>query len=135
MKHFKKILAIFMASIMTLSSGLITAFADKQDTGAVKAGGHSAICTLKSSSKLNGTAVTTSTYSFDYIYAYVVGARVDKNGDNAKYIGNTAENTNYWKSGDAKITTSSPYWFKNLASAHMVKEGSASDAANIELHY
>lgn len=134
MKISKKLTAVFMALIMTLSSGTITAFA-VQDTGGIKAGGHAAICTLKSTSKYNATAVTTSTYSFDYIYAYVVGARVDKNGDNAKYIGNTAEKYNYWKSDDAKITTSSPYWFKNLASAHMVKEGSATDATNLELHY
>ncbi len=134
MKLSKKMLAVFVALVMTLSSGATTAFA-KQDTGAVKAGGHSALCTLESASKLKATAVTTSTYSFDYIYAYVVGARVDKNGDNAKYIGKTAENTNYWKSGDAKISTSSPYWFINLASVHVIKEGSATDATNLELHY
>lgn len=134
MKLSKKMIAVFMAVIMTLSLGTIAAFATpKSDT--VTAGGHSALCTLNSSSKYQAIAATTSTYSFDYIYAYVVGARVDKNGDNAKYIGNTAEQTDYWKSGDAKITASSPYWFKNISSVHMVKEGSASDATNLEIHY
>lgn len=136
MKLSKRLTALFAAVLMavTVFTSAVPAYA-AQDTGAVKVGNYAALCTLSSNNKRETRALTSSLHSFDYIYAYVVVARVDNNGDNAKYIGKTAEKYNSTTSGEAKLTTTSSYYFKNISSVHLVEDNSTVDVIDLELHY
>ena len=123
MKLSKRLTALFAAVLMviTMLNGTVPAYAKSEDfdCGKATATGYVSSATPKS-----GSAWTKSNYgkSFSYLYAAVFGTRVDKNGDNPRYLsgaGIEGKGTNSGTDALKVIANSSGDYYAKVASANV----------------
>lgn len=145
MKKTKKIAALLAAVILvvTVFSGIVPASAAGQSkTANLVCGSYTAKASLLSIDKRNGTATTAASNGstkFDYLYAQIFGARVNKSGDVVKYVsGNIAEEDNAtttFFSALTPIPSSNTDYYKNLSSGHIAIKGSYEKSTSLAVHY
>ncbi len=127
MKLSKKMIAVFMALLMTLSSGAITAFAI---TGELKAGSNVATKTLTPTS-IAATAKTTSNNTAEYLETIIVTKKVNKNGTQITPDMNSSYAYNTKHSGNAGVSVGSGSTdrYKSVTSTHGAKFTGYSEVA------
>lgn len=96
MKKSKRFAALFAAVLMaiTMFTGSISAYAKSPKSKTLVCGSYKATCSLVTANKYSGAAITDSAskdknknkIKFDTLCATMFGTKVDKNGDNPKYI-------------------------------------------------
>ena len=123
MKLSKRLTALFAAVLMaiTVFSSAMPAYAKSKDftCGSATATGYVSSATTKT-----GSAWTDSKdgKSFSYLYAAVFGTRVDKNGDNPRYLSGPGKESKGTTSGvDAlkAITDGSGDYYARVVSANV----------------
>lgn len=130
MKISKKLIAVFMALVMALSSGAITAFAAYPT---FKSGGHdvSKILTVYTQ-KAHASTIYTPVKA-EYLIAVAVASQYDKNGNKVKLDTKDSYKYDAISSGTATIScegTSNKY--KTVTSTHAAKyKGYAETASNL----
>lgn len=130
MKISKKLIAVFMALVMALSSGAITAFAAYPT---FKSGGHdvSKILTVYTQKAYASTIYTP--VKAEYLIAVAVASQYDKNGNKVKLDTKDSYKYDAISSGQAIIScegTSNKY--KTVTSTHAAKyKGYAETASNL----
>lgn len=130
MKISKKLIAVFMALVMALSSGAITAFAAYPT---FKSGGHdvSKILTVYTQ-KAHASTIYTPVKA-EYLIAVAVASQYDKNGNKVKLDTKDSYKYDAISSGQAIIScegTSNKY--KTVTSTHAAKyKGYAETASNL----
>lgn len=96
MKLSKRLTALFAAVLMaiTMFTGSSSAYAKSPNSKTLVCGSYKATCSLATTNKYSGAAITDSAskdknknkIKFDALCATMFGTKVDKNGDNPKYI-------------------------------------------------
>lgn len=130
MKISKKLIAVFMALVMALSSGAITALAAYPT---FKSGGHdvSKILTVYTQKAYASTIYTP--VKAEYLIAVAVASQYDKNGNKVKLDTKDSYKYDAISSGQAIIScegTSNKY--KTVTSTHAAKyKGYAETASNL----
>ena len=123
MKKSKRFAALFAAVLMaiTMFTGSSSAYAKSKDfdCGKATATGYVSSATSKS-----GSAWTKSIYgkSFSYLYAAVFGTKVDKNGDNQRYVsgpGKEGKGTNSGTDALKVIADGSGDYYARVVSANV----------------
>lgn len=123
MKLSKRLTALFAAVLMTITvfTSAIPAFAKSKDfaCGSATATGY-----VSSSTSKTGSAWTKSKdgKSFSYLYAAVFGTRVDKNGDNPRYLSGPGKENSGTNSGTdvlKAITDGSGDYYARVVSANV----------------
>ena len=140
MKKSKRFAALFAAVLMaiTMFTGSISAYAADHSKTAIKPKGIYSNLTItgwrSDNSKTNMYAKTTANYStyrlavtiygksFSYLYAAVFGTKVDKNGDNPRYVsgpGKEGKGTNSGTDALKVIADGSGDYYARVVSANV----------------
>lgn len=143
MKSSKRFAALFAAVLMFVTmftGGAVQTFA-KNANATISCGSYKASCSLVSANKYSGIAITNSaskdssgnSIKFNTLYAGMFGTRVDKNGDNPKYIsgpGKEASNATSASDGIPVLSSTGGYYYAKMATAHIaIKNGVESSKA------
>ena len=114
MKKSKRFAALFAAVLMaiTMFTGSISAYVKSPNSKTLVCGSYKATCSLVTANKYSGAAITDSAskdknknkIKFDTLCATMFGTKVDKNGDNPKYISSSGTpKKNATTASDGKI--------------------------------
>ena len=134
MKLSKRLTALFAAVLMAVSvlSSTTTAFATSK-TGSFYCGSYKVSCSLVSANKYSGIAITSTDVNFNTLCATIFGTKVDKNGDNPKYIGSSGTpkyNATYVSEGIPVLSSTGGYYYAKMATAHIgIKNGKENSLA------
>ena len=148
MKKSKRFAALFAAVLMaiTMFTGSISAYAKSPEPKTIKCGSYKATCSLVTTNKYSGAAITDSAskdknknkIKFDTLCATMFGTKVDKNGDNPKYIsssGTPKKNATTASEGIPILKASSGYYYAKMASAHIAKKNGIQNATTLNTSY
>ncbi len=147
MKLSKKIAAVLAAALMTVTmfTGAMPASA-KSASSSLKCGNYTASVSLVSANKYSGMAVTSSsskdssgnTVKFNTLCAAMFGTKVDKNGDNPKYVssnGTPKTNATYTAEGIPVLSSTGGYYYAKMASAHIAIKNGVEKATTLNVAY
>ena len=101
---------------------------------------------MVTANKYSGAAITDSAskdknknkIKFDTLCATMFGTKVDKNGDNPKYIsssGTPKKNATTASEGIPILKASSGYYYAKMASAHIAKKNGIQNATTLNTSY
>lgn len=148
MKKSKRFAALFAAVLIVITAftSAVPAFAKSPDTKTLTCGSYKATCLLVTANKYSGAAITDSAskdknkkkIKFDTLCATMFGTKVDKNGDNPKYIsssGTPKKNATTASEGIPILKASSGYYYAKMASAHIAKKNGIQNATTLNTSY
>lgn len=147
MKLSKKITSLLAAVLMviTVFTSAVPAFANSA-TGKLTCGSYTAAVSLASANKYSGGAFTTSSskdssgnnVKFNRLYAAMFGTKVDKNGDNPKYVSGPGKNaTNATSAADAipVLSKTGGYYYARMSSAHIAVKNGVEKSTSLAVKY
>ena len=148
MKKSKRFAALFATVLMaiTMFTGSSSAYAKSPNSKTLVCGSYKATCSLATTNKYSGAAITDSAskdknknkIKFDALCATMFGTKVDKNGDNPKYIsssGTPKKNVTTVSEGIPMLKASSGYYYAKMASAHIAKKNGIQNATTLNTSY
>ena len=147
MKLSKRLTALLAAVLMTVTmfTSATPAYATSK-TGTLTCGNYKASVSLVSANKYSGMAMTSSNskdssgnlVKFNTLCATMFGTKVDKNGDNPKYIGSKGEpkyNTTTAAEGITTLSSTGGYYYAKLASAHIAIKNGIEKSTTLNVSY
>ena len=129
---------------ITMFTGSISAYVKSPNSKTLVCGSYKATCSLVTANKYSGAAITDSAskdknkIKFDTLCATMFGTKVDKNGDNPKYIsssGTPKKNATTASEGIPILKASSGYYYAKMASAHIAKKNGIQNATTLNTSY
>jgi hypothetical protein len=148
MKFSKRITALFTAILMaiTVFSNAIPAFAKSPNSKTLTCGSYKATCSMITANKYSGMAITSSAskdssnnkVKFDTLCTTMFGTKVDKNGDNPKYISSTGTpkyNVTSASEGIPTLSSTGGYYYAKMVSAHIAIKNGVEKSTTLNTSY
>lgn len=148
MKLSKRLTALFAAVLIVITAftSAVPAFAKSPDTKTLTCGSYKATCSMVTANKYSGMAITSSAskdssgnkVKFNTLCTTMFGTKVDKNGDNPKYIsskGTPKNNVTYVAEGIPALSSTGGYYYAKMASAHIAKKNGIQNATTLNTSY